>query len=80
VAGREEMTVGELLDYIEKNNISRDAMVYMEMVSPDAPCFQSNQVRKNQAFHNAEDWYTYYRVWCPLKYKDDENLYLDLNY
>jgi hypothetical protein len=111
------LTVGDLLDYIEKNNLPRDAKVlsqriedrYFEtggwgVVVKEGHWFDS-MVERNKdidagEYDDPEEYplleskrpakfpeddldqlmEQYHPVWCGVKYKDDDNLYLDLHY
>lgn len=74
-----EFTVGQLLDYIEKNNISRDGKVYLQRVedryfTPDSG-WLNNSVKKEGDFGPT----MYYPTFSPALW-DNDNLYLDAHY
>lgn len=71
-------TVDQLLDFIEKNNIPRDSKILTQRVEDFY--YENNDwgvVYKEGEFDELEQ---YSPVWCPVKYNDDDNLYLDLHY
>jgi len=73
-------TVGELLEYIKKNNISMDAKICVERIHDFY--YENNHwgtIRKpSRLFDDCVNEYT--PIWCTVKYPDDKNLYLDLHY
>ena len=119
-------TVGQLLDFIEKHNLSRDSKIYLQRVedsyftervwhdgtilsawetikkcglfcgqvlkfNKDLEAGKYNDKEKypnmfaeNKKKYTEEDLdgfkEEYYSCWSPVKYPDDENLYLDAHY
>lgn len=110
-------TVGQLLEFIEKNNIPMDAKIMIQRVEDvyfekngwttvnkegywyhssksfndkidsgkfdnkeEYPDLKTENLEKytEEELENAKD--KYYTCWCPVKYSDDDNLYLDAHY
>lgn len=113
------LTVGRLLDFIEKYKIPRDAKVLLQRVEDIYfekhnwstvnkegefyyQAIETNQKIDSGEFNNKEDYphltpekieqlrmegddlenlkEKYVQSWCPVKYPDDNNLYLDAHY
>jgi methionyl-tRNA synthetase len=76
-------TVGQLLDYIEKHNISRDGKIYMQRIEDfyyePGRGWIENAVVKNQDHPCGDAECTYTQCFSPVLY-DNENLYLDAHY
>lgn len=74
------MTVGYLLKFIKDNNISDDAVILSQRVE-DSYYTDSIGWNETSTFKETDFGPTQYQpIWCPVKYKDDNNLYLDLHY
>ncbi len=81
------MTVSELLNFIEKHNIPHDSEIFSQRV--EDRYYQGITLPSGQ---KTEGWETvkkvqditgeteYSPVWCAVKYKDDNRLFLDLHY
>lgn len=73
-------TVQELLDFIEKNNIDKNSKILVQRIE-DMYYEQYNwtTIKKDSVdFADEQDEFT--PVWCPVKYKDDDKLYLHLHH
>ncbi|MEO6303962.1 MAG: hypothetical protein ABIP51_12400 [Bacteroidia bacterium] len=66
-------TVGDLKKFIELNKLPDDAKILVQRIEDFY--FENN----NWETINKEES-KYIVAWCPVKYKDDENLYLDCHY
>lgn len=75
----ENMTVGWLKKFIEENNIPDESLILVERVHD--VYFEERGWSKTSTFkeNDLEDT-EYHPIWCPVKYKNDDNLYLDLHY
>lgn len=83
----ENMTVGWLKKFIEENNIPDESLILVQRV--EDVYFEKHGWSKSSVFKdndmsldtNDDGFKTeYHRIWSPVKYKDDDNLYLDLHY
>lgn len=81
------MTVGWLKKFIKENNIPDDAQIFVERV--EDVYFEKHGWSKTSVFKDndmsldtKDDSFKtqYHPIWSPVKYKDDNNLYLDLHY
>ncbi len=104
-----ELTVGELLDFIQKNNIPRDARVFYQRIEDKyftklggeitvkkegehyASALKFNKNIEDGEFenpnlkpHSEEELESFKEQYivaqAPVKYKDDDNLYIDAHY
>jgi len=75
----EEQTAGGLLKFIQENNIPDSAGILSQRVHDvyfDKYGWSKSSVVKEDNLGENE----YHPIWCPVKYPDDDNLYLDLHY
>lgn len=79
------MTVKELRVFLASNNISDDAEVFVQRV--EDVYFEKHgweTIKKPEAFFHGRSEYPhineYFKPWCCVKYKEDNNLYIDAHY
>lgn len=70
------LTVGELLDFINKHNLPRESKVLVERVE-DYYFTHRGWTTKDKVQDDEE--HKYIDSWCAVKYEDD-NLYIDCHY
>lgn len=71
------MTVGELKTFIEENNIPDNAKILVERV--EDVYFEKrgwSVIKKENDGYISE----YHPAWCGMKFKGDDNLYIDLHF
>ena len=74
------LSVGELLDFIEKYNIDRKSKVLVQRVE-DIYYNKHNWTTLKKAGDFGEEYPEEYTpVFTPVKYPDDSNLFLNLHY
>lgn len=106
------MTVGNLIEFINKNNIPMDAKILSQRIEDEY--FENHGwesfKKKGELYHQKKEWNEkvkngkikeeypdipdelikeisdeeienfmeqYYEVWCPIKYSNDNNIYLN---
>lgn len=83
----EEMTVGWLKKFIEENNIPDDSEILVERVHDvyytkygwsKTSVFKDNDMSLDTGDESFKT--EYHPIWCPVKYRGDNRLYLDLHY
>lgn len=74
------MTVGQLLDFIEKHNIPREAKVLCERV--EDVLFEEHGWKTYTKVISGYEESEYHLMWAPAWYRDDANdfLFLDAHY
>lgn len=76
----DNMTVGYLLKFIKENNIPENAVILSQRVE-DKYYNQDISWDKTSTYKETDFGPTQYQpIWCPVKYNNDNNLYLDLHY
>lgn len=62
-----------------ENSVFKENDMYLDMKEYKETCYNMQEV--NMTDEELESFKTqYHSIWCPVKYKDDNNLYLDLHY
>lgn len=72
------VSVGELLDFIKRNNIPMSSKIFIERI--EDVYFEKHHwavIEKEQDYHEIHQ---YHIAWCPVKYKDSDKLFIDLHY
>jgi hypothetical protein len=73
------LTVGNLKQFITKNNLSDEAPVLTQRVHDFY--FENNNWGVYPKVQDNEDYpEEYIPIWCPVKYPDEEGLFLDCHY
>ena len=62
-----------------KTSVFKENDIYYDMKQYKETCYNMQEV--NMTDEELESFKTqYHSIWCPVKYKDDNRLYLDLHY
>lgn len=76
------LTVGQLLEFIRENNIPMDAKVLYQRIEDHyfskGTGWSENSILKPDEYNLGTDQYV--EVFTPIKYPDDRNLYLTAHY
>jgi len=77
------MCVGQLLEFIEEHDISKDALVLVQRI--EDRYFERNNwdvYEKDQTMGGFQTTAQYHPAWCPVFYKDEgkDLLFIDLHY
>lgn len=73
-------TVGDLLKFVQDNNISLDSKIFIERV--EDVYFEKHEwaiVEKEQYFTAPPEKHEYHIAWSPVKYEGNK-LFIDLHY
>jgi hypothetical protein len=70
------MTVEELLKHIKENNIDLKSKIYIERI--EDVYFEKNgwKTKKKKSFDFPDSYDKYFEIFCGIKYKNDNGLYL----